>query len=204
MNDPFSIKEAIKFGWEKIRTHSALIFKVILTVFGLQIVQSVVQKSLGSTMEGIFASLILIIVNIVIGAGALVITLNIARGTHAEYSQIIPPIDMVARYFFATILSCIIIVVGFVLLIIPGIYLALRFSMVRYAVIDGKGIIDSLKESGRLTEGVKWKLFLFFVVLTVLNILGFIALFVGLLVTVPITMVAYAHVYQKLLHRHQA
>ncbi|MBX4192577.1 DUF975 family protein [Candidatus Parcubacteria bacterium] len=204
MNDPFSIKEAIKFGWEKTRAHSGLIFKVVLTIFGLQIAQSVVQHTLGASIEGVFAYLILVIVNVVVGVGALVISLNIQRGHHAEYSQIIPPLEMVVRYFFATILACIMIVVGFILLIIPGIYLALRFSMVRFAAIDGKGIFDALKESGKLTHGVKWKLLGFFIVVVALNILGFLALFVGVLVTVPVTMIASAYVYQKLLHRHHA
>ena len=201
MKTPFSISESIRFGWEKTRSHSGLIFKVILTLFAAQIAHSIISSTLMPSLEGIFAMIVLTVVSVVLGTGAMVITLKIARGQHANYSDIVPPLELVVRYFFASLLAGIVIVLGFILLIIPGIYLLLRYSMVRFAAIDGKGIIESLKESGKLTHGVKWNLLGFFLVLIALNILGAIPLFLGLLITLPVTAIAYAHVYNKLLVR---
>ena len=201
MSESFSIREAIAVGWGKTRAHSALIFKVLLTLFALQIVHSIVAKTLMPSLQGVLALFGITVLGIVLGAGAVVITLKLVRGEHAEYTQIMPPLGLAARYFFASALAGIITVVGLVLLIIPGIYLMLRFSMVRFAALDGNGIVGSLKKSGELTEGVKWKLLGFLLTLLGLNFLGFLLLVVGLIVTVPITMIAYAHVYQKLLMR---
>jgi uncharacterized membrane protein len=70
---------------------------------------------------------------------------------------------------------------------------------VPYIVIDrGLGPIEAMKESWRVTKGHKWQLFLLFLALIGLNILGAIALIVGLLVTIPITMLAAAHAYRTL------
>jgi uncharacterized membrane protein len=80
-------------------------------------------------------------------------------------------------------------------------YLSLRYSMARFAVVDGEGITDSLRKSAQETKGVKWHLLGFFLALIGLNILGAVALLVGLLVTLPVSAIAYAHVYLKLKNR---
>jgi len=198
MSSPFSIGESIRFGWEKVRTHSGIIFKVILTLFVVQIAQSVITAVPLPPLERMMALVVLGVFNIVIGTGAVVISLKLARSKPAHYADIVPPLELVVRYFFASLLAGIVIVLGLIALVIPGIYFLLRYSMVRFAIVDGKGIVESLRESGRITDGVKWKLLLFYLALIGLNLLGLLVLFVGLLVTIPVSMIAYAHVYQKL------
>jgi uncharacterized membrane protein len=98
----------------------------------------------------------------------------------------------------AGLLTALLIVCGLVLLIIPGIYLMVRYSMVRFAVIDGASVTDSLRKSAELTQGIKWHLLWFILAIIAINIIGAVLFLVPLLVTVPVTMIAYAHVYQKL------
>jgi hypothetical protein len=78
---------------------------------------------------------------------------------------------------FATrFISGIIIAVGLVLLIVPGIYFALRYALIDPAVVvENRRIFDSLERSSRLTAGRRWKilgamllLFLGLIVITVL------------------------------------
>jgi uncharacterized membrane protein len=52
--------------------------------------------------------------------------------------------------------------------------------------------------SSRLTYGHKKRLFIFFVALLCLNILGLLALGIGVLVTYPMTIVATGIVYRQL------
>lgn len=85
-----------------------------------------------------------------------------------------------------------------------SIYLAVRYSMVRYAVIDHAGVRGSLHKSWRMTQGVMWKLLLFVLAALVLNLLGAIPFGLGLLITLPVTMIAFAHVYLKLKGHHAA
>ena len=66
------------------------------------------------------------------------------------------------------------------------------------------GITASLRESAEMTHGIKWHLLGFFIIILLLNIVGALLLLVGLLVSVPVTMIAYAHVYQKLRVHHVA
>ena len=194
----FSIGDALQFGWHKTRDHSGLLFQVVLTLFALQVASAIVQKVLADTLLGIGASLVLAIVSVIVGAGFMVLVLKLAQGHAAHYRDLVPPASLVWHFFCATVASGFLILLGFIALIIPGIYLALRFSMVRFAVLDGAGITESLHRSGRLTHGHKWHLLWFFLTLAGMNIIGLLLLYVGLLVTVPVSGIAWAHVYLKL------
>ncbi len=237
----FSIKEAVVFGWHKVKTHSALVFGVVLTMFALEVASSVVQKSLEGTLLGAAASIVLAVAGVVLGAGMTLIFLKLAKGEHAEYRQILPDLKLVWKYFAASILSGLITVLplaagalvslgflsitgsinfsegvpvaghetqfAFALLIMLAalacsVYAGVRYSMSRLAVLDGSEIIESLGRSTKLTYGAKWHLVLFMLALIALNVLGLIALVVGLLITVPISLIAYSHIYLKLKARH--
>ena len=52
--------------------------------------------------------------------------------------------------------------------------------------------------SGVLTEGVMWNLVLFWLMLAGINILGMLALGIGLIVTIPLSWLATAYVYRRL------
>lgn len=198
MDTAFSIEESLKFGWQKTKEHSFVLFEVILTLFALHVVQAIIERSLANTAIGVLASLAITVAYIVLGTGLLVITLKIAKGEKPEYREIVPPAHLVWLVFLASLLVGVLTFAGLILLIIPGIYFALRFSMVRYAVIEGVGVMESFERSTTLTDGQKWQLLGLAAVVILINIVGILLFVVGLLVTIPVTMIAFAHVYLKL------
>ncbi|HUD03137.1 MAG TPA: hypothetical protein VMR46_03980 [Candidatus Paceibacterota bacterium] len=204
MTHHFSIGESLHFGWAKTKAHSRLLFQAVLTVFAVEIASAIVRRVLVHSLLGFAAEAVLFIMSIYLGVGLTVITLKIARGEHASYSDLMPNTALVWRFFLAGLLSALLVVCGLILLIVPGIYLALRYSMVRFAVIDGASVTDSLRKSAEQTQGVKWHLLWLMLAIIAINIVGAILFLVPLLVTVPVTMIAYAHVYQKLQGRAHA
>ncbi len=103
------------------------------------------------------------------------------------------------RYLVAQIAVAITVLCGFVLLIIPGVIAALMFMFTPYLIIDkGLAPFDAMRESMRMTKGHRWQLFLLMCTVVLLNILGVVALLVGLLVTVPLSMIAVARAYRTL------
>jgi len=85
------------------------------------------------------------------------------------------------------------------MLVIPGIIWAIKFQYFSYLMVDrGMGPIDALKESAKITEGVRTNLFFLKLLLVVINIVGMLFFVVGLLVTIPISIMAEAYVYRKL------
>ncbi len=204
MKPTFSIEESLRFGWHKTREHSKVLFQILITLFALQVAQAVVSATLSHQMIGMVATFAIIIAEVILGIGLTLITLKIAKGEHVAYADVVPPLKLAWEYILASLLAGFVILLGFILLIIPGIYLSLRFSMLRFAVLEGAGITGSIKKSGKITEGVKWKLLGFFIIVALVNLLGAILFMIGLLVTVPVTMIAYAHIYQKLATHHHA
>ncbi len=97
------------------------------------------------------------------------------------------------------ILLSIIFIVSFLLLIVPGIILSIVLMFSIYIYVD-KNIrpVDSMKESARITKGHRWTLLWFSIELLLLNLLGVLALVVGLLVTVPVSILATIHAYRML------
>lgn len=103
------------------------------------------------------------------------------------------------NYFIAAILIAVSVVVGFILLIVPGIILMLALLFTYYIIIEKKlGAVEAMKESMRLTKGHRLKLLGLVLALGAINVLGFILLFVGMLVTIPVTLFAMAHAYRML------
>lgn len=103
------------------------------------------------------------------------------------------------RYIGASILFGLIVAGGMFLLIVPGIIWAIKFQYFGYLIVDQNlGVMDSLKKSSEITNGVKLPLLGFGILIALINYGGAVLLFIGLLVTIPITMIAYASVYRLL------
>ena len=199
MHAPFSIEESLRFGWAKTRGHSAVLFPALLVIIAIQLLYSAASTVLGpSSVVGLTTMVVLAVLGIVAGLGYARLTLLLAQGHRATLRDMMLPMHLVWHYAAASVLVVLMVVLGFIALIIPGVYLLVRFSMLRFLVLEGKGIMGSIRHSGPITEGVKWRLLGFFLVVAVLKALGALLFLVGLLITVPITMVAYAHVYEKL------
>ena len=57
-------------------------------------------------------------------------------------------------------LSAILIGIGFILIVIPGVYIAVRFTLApQAAVLERQGVTDSLRRSWNLVEGNWWRVF---------------------------------------------
>lgn len=84
-------------------------------------------------------------------------------------------------FVIALILYSIIVLLGTIALIIPGIILAIKFGMFMCVLVDKNvGVIESFRESSRITYGAKWRLFLLSLTL---GVIGLVAGFVMTMLT---------------------
>ena len=182
----FTNVEAIRFGWEHTLKHVWFLVGLILFVV-------FISTGLGripglSFAIGIFASISIIAVALEVYAGR---TLSI-KHFHSKY-------HIVLEYLVATVLYGLMVIVGFILLVIPGVYLALKYQFYKFLIVDKEmQPIEALKESARMTKGHMWQLLWLFWLVLVINLLGLLALGVGLFLTVPTTLLAYTFVYKRL------
>ena len=101
---------------------------------------------------------------------------------------------------FAGLIYNLLIILGLVLLIVPGFYAALTFSQVFYVISQNNdiGIKEAFKQSSALMKGHKWQLFklgiryLFYLILSVFT------LYIWALWLIPQMNVSYAIFYREL------
>jgi uncharacterized membrane protein len=119
-----------------------------------------------------------------------------AKGENIDTQGLFADLHLFIPYLILSLITSVAVGFGTVLLIVPGIYLALAFIVAQYALID-KNIkcVPALKESMNLTTGHKWHILGYVMVLIALNIGGAMLLLVGLLVTIPLTILSTAHLY---------
>jgi len=91
------------------------------------------------------------------------------------------PGELVSHRFFRALLttlavsliSGIIIVIGLVMLIVPGLFFAVSFQFAIYAVaVEDRGPIDALGRSWELASGNRWKLFGLVILIAVISGIG--------------------------------
>ena len=140
------------------------------------------------------------VLRVIISIGMIKIALKFLTDEKPEFMDLFRFQGNFWRMVGGSILYGLIVVAGFILLIVPGIYWAIKFQWYGYLIVDQKlGPINALKKSAKMTKTVKWQLLGFALVIAGINIVGFLCLFIGLFATVPTTLMAYASVYRKLL-----
>ncbi len=91
----------------------------------------------------------------------------------------------------------------FVLIAIPIIYFTVRLCFVVCFIVDQEsGASESISQSWTLTAGNFWIIFLLFLFILGINILGAIALFIGLLFTVPFSSLVIIIAYRQMVNNY--
>ncbi len=201
----FSKKEAVKFGFGIAKSNILFFIGVLIIVVFVSAVTSVLRNAVQKqVLANLILNIIQYLVNVIIGMGLIRISLEFVDKVKPKIRDILY-YKPIVRYIVALIIQGIIVLAGFILLIIPGVILAVRLQYVTYLIIDKNlGPIEAIKKSWNITRGHAWNLFFFGVILGLINILGLICLVVGLFITVPLGMVATTFVYRKLLLQSEA
>jgi uncharacterized membrane protein len=134
-----------------------------------------------------------------VGLGLIHVNLKFTTEHTAKFSDLLTKLPLFWTYFISSIYYSCIVLVGTLLLIVPGIIWGLRYQFFGYLIVDqGLKPKVAFQASKKLTHGHLGKLFLFGLVLLGINLLGALALLVGLLVTIPVSLLAIAKVYRLL------
>lgn len=203
--DIFSYNEAINFGWETMKKN--IRFFVILLLIALLIVElpGIIGKladKQGLPFIGIILTIAGVVLNFVVKLGFIKVSLKFCDRIKSNFDELLSSFDLLINYIGATVLYVLIIIGGLILFIVPGCIWAVKFNLYSYFMVEkGLGPVDSLKASALATEGAKWDLATFGVLMLLINIAGFLCFVVGLFATIPTTMLSYAYVYKKLAAR---
>jgi hypothetical protein len=102
-------------------------------------------------------------------------------------------------YLLALVLYCAAVGVGFALLIVPGIFLAIRYCLFAQIITDkSAGALAALRDAAVLARGNWSQLGVLFFVAFLLNMVGAAILGLGLVISFPVSLLAIAGFYRSL------
>jgi len=132
-------------------------------------------------------------------AGLVTITLSYYSKKTLPFETLFTQIKYFANMLGAQVLISLIVIGGLILLVVPGIYWAIKYQFAGFFIVDkNMSITEALHASGEMTKGLKWQLLLLDLAFLGIMILGGMALGVGILVALPIIWLADCHVYKQL------
>lgn len=183
--EKFNKKEAIKFGWDKMKANFWFFAGAIIILVAITAILNLIP----------FVSLL----SGIISWGLIAICLKIYNNEAVKITDLFSQIEKIIKYIGSTILYSLIVFAGLILLIVPGIMWAIKYQMMSYLIVEkDMGVMEALKKSAELTKGSRNNLFLFTILVALINILGALVFVIGLFATIPTTMMAMVYVYKKL------
>jgi uncharacterized membrane protein len=195
--------ECFVFAWETFKKRPWFFVRITALVFAISIVTTILRAQLSNVGSGLIDGLgffIAVGISVYVGFIQTKLYLKVHDSvSEASLSKELWSTKDFWKFALLYILLGIALVIGFVLLVIPGIILALVSIFSIYIYIDkGRSPMDSFMDSVALTRDHLWEVFIFMLELLCINILGAILLLVGLLISVPVSLLATVHLYRTL------
>ena len=215
-SEPIDVGACVKRGFELTKRQFGTILLVGVVYFavfiGLSMVLGLIQglfalggsgSSGGQPPSGMGLALVVVsqgisqVFSLFIGLGLTRIGLNLVSGKAVSVGMLFGEGGKLLRVMGATILFGLIVCVGFLLLIIPGIYLALRYGQYMVAIVDKDlGIMDAFSYCSSLTTNNRWKIFVLGLLGMVIVLAGMMACGVGLIFAGPVVWLSYMVAYR--------
>ena len=191
----FQIGDVLGKGWEGFKTNAAVLIAALMVagcimsaiLIPLQIVVMAAQGNFEVVMVVI---LLQFIVQVALGAffnlGFITLYLKVARGEKPDIKDLFAGKSRIVPAILVSLLIGFGVMIGSILLIIPGIIFSLMTVFALYFVMDkNMGVMESIRASIDATRGSKMKLFLFGLVASLLGIAAMIPCGLGFIVVGP-------------------
>lgn len=139
---------------------------------------------------------VIVMVVVMLFAGFLGMLGLIRPGLMELYQNMMMKPEELTKYTSNEILYAL---MALLLLLLPAMLLMMRLQFATYYIIDKKmNIAAALMRSLMITKGYLFYIVLVFLLIILLNIVGLLFAFVGLLFTIPMTMIIIAMLYKSL------
>jgi hypothetical protein len=191
---------ALQSGWDGTKKHLGLVLLLCAGSIALLVVEQGLcwtGRHLGFFGFPLFG--IGIVLAIVLKLVWVRAVLRLHDGRPVDLGELFADGGRLLNFAGAFLLLWILTMLGFLFFFVPGVIVLLYYGMTPFVVLDERlGPVEALRRSADLTQGARYDLFVLALAALGVNLLGFLALGIGLFVTIPMTWLAYAACYRRL------
>ena len=165
-----------------------------------------IRDSVSSTLALVF-NILITIVGLFVGIAQIKLVLRIVDGKATSDIKselavfkgfLMTSVQQIVPYMLGSIAYALLVMLGFILLIVPGIVFAIKYQFVTYLIVDKHlGVKEAFRVSAEMTQGKKrWMLGYSLVSIGVI-LLGLLALVVGVVIAAGVVMLGSMYIYRQ-------
>ncbi|MDL2256539.1 glycerophosphoryl diester phosphodiesterase membrane domain-containing protein [Parabacteroides sp. OttesenSCG-928-G06] len=199
MKPTFTISEVFTTSWKCLKQN---IWILVGLLVGYLIITGILNMFVSPTelTVGTFVvALIAAILQLIFQLGYTKNLFQALDGIEPQFSAYGQQASKILNAFIASLITSVAVLIGFALLIIPGIYIGIRIGFFTYFIVEeDAGPIEALKKSWEMTQGQVLPLFVLVLVAIAIVLIGLIIFGVGVLVAAPLVQLMFCYVFRKL------
>jgi uncharacterized membrane protein len=198
---PDRVTSHFETGWRLFRSRASVFVVSMLLLFLSWVVLEITVVSLHRLGFAIWLMLHLGWLFLFAGmlVGLHVIALKSVDGEIPRIVDLFGSLERGPAYVLALSIYCLALGGGLVLLIVPGIYLAIRYCLFAQVITDtSASALAALRKAAALAHGNWAPLGALFLIAFLLNIAGTALLGIGLIISFPVSLLAIAGFYRSL------
>ena len=198
LNQPctINVQDYIKQGWEMFKAHIGEFVGFTLLIFAISAISSKFAFAGSFLFSAVAAPLY---------AGFGIVAFKLISGKPLQFADFFNGFNYLLPLFLGGLACGFLVSIGFVLLLIPGIYLAVGYMFTTFLIIDYRMEFWQAMETSRQIITRNWFAFFGFAfALFALNFFGALAFGVGLLVSIPVSACAAAIAYKEIMGMYSA
>ncbi|MGM0546415.1 MAG: hypothetical protein ACQEST_06815 [Bacteroidota bacterium] len=202
-NSSIDLAALFKYSALQYKKYASFVIGAVLTFIVLGAVPQayfMMRAPETPTFNSQMVSILLTAVQLFLSLGFIKLMLLLVQDEYVTVSDMFNNFRTFFSYFIASFLYGIAVSIGLLLLVLPGIFIAIRFQFYPYFILEnGDPSFIALQKSFNLSQDLTLELLLFGVAVVTLNIIGALLLGVGIIFTYPLTTMATAVIYRSLI-----
>lgn len=200
MDTSIHVSEIFKTSWGYTKSQiwilAGLVIGFMLIAFTVGIFVMSMQSSSGGTAISYLISALL---SAIFYVGYIKNTFQTMEGDEPQFSAYLQSGRKIMNYFLANILFGVIVGIGTLLFVLPGIYLGIRLQFFGQCIVEeDAGAVQALKQSWALTKGQFLPLLLLLLAQILIAIIGLILFGIGIFVAIPLIVMMQSYTYRLL------
>ena len=197
------ISEVLSTAYEKQVGFKFTYLVAFLTYFVISAATGFISDTLSGpsdefTWAGFWGEVVITLALAPLGIGLGLMGIRRAAQRDVPIATLIEPYNQSLQLMAMLIIMMLLIVAGYALFILPGIYLSIAYAFAPYLITEkGMGVWEALETSRRAITKFWWRYFGLMLVGMMMIIVGSIPLLVGLLWAIPILAIATGEVFAE-------